>query len=98
MWRQYRRSTMGMVGLGILTFLLASRCDLLAICHPDNPAIAFLSARFWFGTDIQGRSVLSLVIWGSRISLIVGLSATLITVVIGAAIGLMAGYYGGWRE
>ncbi len=107
MWRQYRGSTMGMVGLGILTFfslvaifapLLASRCDLSAICHPDNPAIAPPSARFWFGTDIQGRSVLSLVIWGSRISLIVGLSATLITVVIGAAIGLVAGYYGGWRE
>jgi peptide/nickel transport system permease protein len=107
LWAQYRRSKMGMTGLAIMVFfvliaifapLLASRCDLSAICHPESPAIAPPSAKYWFGTDIQGRSVLSLTIWGSRISLIVGLSATLITVVIGAAIGLVAGYYGGWRE
>ena len=54
--------------------------------------------EFWFGTDVSGRSVLSLTIWGARISLIVGVAATLITVIIGAVVGLVAGYYGGWRE
>lgn len=106
-WKQYRQSWMGMAGLGILLFfvliavfapLLASKCDLSPICHPDNPSLSPPNGTFWLGTDVQGRSVLSLTIWGSRVSLIVGLAATLITVVIGATIGLVAGYYGGWRE
>ena len=106
-WKQYRQSWMGMIGLGILVFfviiavfapLLADKCDLSPLCHPDNPALSPPSSQFWFGTDWQGRSVLSLTIWGSRVSLIVGLAATLITVVIGTGIGLVAGYYGGWKE
>ena len=106
-WKQYRQNRMGIAGLAILLFfvgiavfapLLASRCDLSPICHPDNPALSPPSAEFWFGTDSQARSVLSLTIWGARVSLIVGLAATLITVFIGATIGLVAGYYGGWRE
>ena len=106
-WKQYRQSWMGMIGLGILVFfvliavfapLLADKCDLSPLCHPDNPALSPPNATFWFGTDWQGRSVLSLTIWGSRVSLIVGLAATLITVVIGTGIGLIAGYYGGWKE
>ncbi len=84
--------------LAIFAPLLANRCDLSPLCHPDNPVLSPPSARFWLGTDFQGRSILSLTIWGSRISLVVGLLATLITVVIGSAIGLTAGYFGGWRE
>ena len=96
-----------MAGLGILLFfvaiaifapVLADKCDLSPICHPNNPSLSPPSAQFWFGTDVQGRSVLSLTIWGARVSLVVGLAATLITVVIGTSIGLVAGYYGGWRE
>jgi peptide/nickel transport system permease protein len=107
LWKQYRQSWMGMAGLGILLFfvviavfapLLANKCDLSPICHPDNPALAKPNGTFWFGTDVQGRSVLSLTIWGARVSLIVGLAATLITVFLGTSIGLVAGYYGGWRE
>ena len=106
-WRQYRKSKIGMGGLVIMIFfvlvaifapLLASKCDLSPLCHPDNPVLDPPSAQFWLGTDYQGRSVLSLTIWGTQVSLIVGLAATLITVVIGSVVGLVAGYYGGWRE
>ena len=106
-WNQYRRSPMGMIGLVVLIFfvlvaifgpLMASHCDLSPLCHPSNLPIQPPSGKFWFGTDYQARSVLSLTIWGTRISLIVGLAATLITVVIGAGLGLIAGYYGGWTE
>jgi peptide/nickel transport system permease protein len=106
-WRQYRRNAMGMIGLGILVFfvlvaifapLLASHCDLSPTCHPESPLYAHPSWKYPFGTDDLGRSVLSLTIWGTRISIIVGLAATLITVVIGTAVGLVAGYFGGWRE
>lgn len=106
-WNQYRRSGMGMAGLGILFFfilvaifapLLASKCDLSPVCHPNNPLYAHPSSKFWFGTDDSGRSVLSLTIWGSRISLIVGLAATVITVVIGTVVGLIAGFRGGLTE
>ncbi len=106
-WKTFRKNKMGMVGLFILIFfvlialfapLLASHCDLTPTCHPDNPQYAAPSAKFLFGTDNLGRSVLSLTIWGTRISMIVGLAATTLTMLLGSAVGLLAGYYGAWRE
>jgi peptide/nickel transport system permease protein len=105
-WRQYRKSKMGMAGLGILIFfilvaifapVLASRCELSPTCA-SGPILSPPSWQYPMGTDDLGRSVLALVIWGSRISIVVGLAATLITVVIGTSFGLAAGCYGGWRE
>jgi peptide/nickel transport system permease protein len=54
------------------------------------------SREFWLGTDESGRSVLTLLIWGTRVSLFVGLVATVISMVIGTTVGLMSGYLGGW--
>lgn len=54
------------------------------------------SSHFWLGTDDKGRSVLTLLIWGSRISLFVGLAATVISMVIGTVVGLISGYFGDW--
>ena len=51
--------------------------------------------RFWLGSDTFGRDILSRMIIGARISLSIGFLATLISLIIGASIGLYAGYYGG---
>ena len=51
----------------------------------------------WFGTDQVGQSVLAQFIWSSRISLMVGLLAAFMSTVLGAGIGIAAGFYGGWQ-
>ncbi len=51
--------------------------------------------EFPMGTDSFGRSVLNLSVWGTRVSMVIGLLATVVTVVIGALIGIVSGYAGG---
>jgi peptide/nickel transport system permease protein len=105
-WRTYRRNGMGMAGLVILVFFLvvAFAAPLLADSRGLSPVgatgavLESPTLEFPMGTDDLGRSVLTLTIWGSRTSLMVGFFATLLSMVIGAVIGIAAGYYGGWRE
>ncbi len=56
------------------------------------------SWRFVFGTDDQGRDILSAVMYGARISLAVGLASVAISVAVGVATGLLAGFIGGWFD
>ena len=103
-WRQFRGHRSGMIGLGILVFfvVVALAAPLLAdksgldVTTADGPVLGAPSADYWLGTDENGRSVLTLLIWGARISLFVGLFATLISMVIGTLLGLVSGYFGGW--
>lgn len=56
------------------------------------------SATFFLGTDLNGRDVLSRVLYGAQVSLIAGVGATLLNLLIGVLLGLLAGYFGGWLD
>ncbi|WP_395669869.1 ABC transporter permease [Rhodoferax sp.] len=56
------------------------------------------SARFFLGTDDQGRDILSALMYGARISLAVGVASVLLSVLVGVALGLLAGFRGGWLD
>lgn len=56
------------------------------------------SAAHWLGTDALGRDILSRLIFGARVSMIVGVAGTLLGAAIGIAVGLIAGYRGGWLD
>jgi len=90
------------LGLAVLTaiLLLALLVPVLPLPDPDvtNPANRLmppLSEGHLLGTDHLGRDLLSRLLWGTRVSIAVGLSATLIAAVAGSAIGIVAGYAGG---
>ncbi|WP_459802041.1 ABC transporter permease [Herbidospora sp. RD11066] len=105
-WADFRSHRSAMVGMGILVFfgLVAIFASVLAdpagldVTKATAPAHASPSGDYWLGTDQNGRSVLTLLIHGTRVSLIVGLAATAIAIVIGTVIGIMAGFYGGWAR
>jgi peptide/nickel transport system permease protein len=92
---------MGMAGLGVLVFFVAVAVFAIfaddagtSRIHAEGPILAGPSWGYPMGTDEAGRSVLTLVIHGTPVSLMVGLSATLITIVVGTLVGIVAGYRG----
>ncbi len=99
--RRFARNKMALVGLflvGMLVFI-AIFADFLAPYAYDDAdpvaALQFPSAEHWMGTDEVGRDVYSRIIYGSRISLAVGLGVTAIALIIGVPLGLAAGLMGG---
>jgi peptide/nickel transport system permease protein len=102
-WDSYRKSAMGMIGLVILVlFLLVAifgpmfvPASHTGVIHPPGKAFQPPGSQFWLGTDNYGRPILSLLIVGARVSLIVGFAATFVTMLLGAGIGILGGYYGG---
>ncbi|MEJ3657197.1 ABC transporter permease [Actinomycetes bacterium KLBMP 9759] len=102
--RTYAEQRSGLAGLAVLGIALAVALTApLAITAEDLSVIAATggvleppSAAYPLGTDESGRSVLALTIMGSRISLLVGVAATLLSVVIGSLVGMLAAHFGGW--
>jgi len=95
-----RHGTLGVVIL-IGLACLAVAAPLLAPYHPfeQTPlSLAPPSARYPFGTDNIGRDIFSLILYGSRSSLLVGFGAATAALFVGGAIGIMAGYFRGPTE
>jgi len=89
--------------IGILTIaVLAALAPLIAPYDPTALALGKgltpPSAAHWFGTDQLGRDILTRVLYAARIDLQIGTIGVLIPLVMGAVIGLFAGYYAGWPD
>src|SRR5690625_468714 len=76
--------------------------DLLALDIMDGRlspgSESFEGMTYWLGTDSQGRDMLSAILYGLRISLFVGLTSVVFSVMIGVTLGLIAAYHGGWLD
>jgi peptide/nickel transport system permease protein len=99
-----RRYPLGGVGaILVLVFILtAVFADFIAPFDPtatnSRASLAAPGEGFWLGADFMGRDMFSRIVHGARISLAVGMGATLLGGVLGVAIGLMSGYLGGWFD
>ncbi len=101
-WKTFRQNKTGLIGLGILvlfalmaiigpyliSYNAASVEEISTILNPPD-------SEHWLGTDDLGKDVLAGLVRGSRISLLVGITSTIISMLIGAVIGISSGYYGG---
>lgn len=107
--RRFRRNRIALVGLGgvVIVVLAALFAPWLAPYDPSQQFFDGLTlegmplppgGKFPLGTDLLGRDLLSRLLFGARISLIVGLVANGIAVVIGTVVGVAAGYLRGWVE
>lgn len=102
-WRQYRTHRAGVCGLVALVVIaliavlapLLVGSDVQNVIHAPGNALEEPSARFPLGTDQFGRSLLGLLVWGSRVSLTVGLLAAALSVAIGTLVGVVSGHFGG---
>ncbi len=109
-WRQLKRRPPALFGLTVLVgvVVLALVPGLFAPLDPlEQDLTRFMQPpgfvdgdgrTYWLGTDEQGRDILSRIIWGARISLLVGSATVIGSGLIGIAIGLVAGYFGGWID
>jgi peptide/nickel transport system permease protein len=103
-WRMFVHHRSGLIGLIVLGFFVfvAVFAPLLAdssgldVTQATGGILQPPSSKYWLGTDDNGRSVLTMLIWGTRVSLLVGLSATVISMVVGTLMGLTSGYFEGW--
>ncbi len=96
-WYAFRRNPIGVFALAMMLVLV-----IVGVCAPwiaDYPngysdaVLASPSAGHWFGTDNLGRDIFAEVVWGTRISMTVGFSASILAITIGVLIGMLGAYF-----
>ncbi|VVJ19084.1 ABC transporter [Amycolatopsis camponoti] len=103
-WHEFAAQRAALIGLILLgaTVVVALLLPLISdetgldVTKATGQPLSPPTSEFWLGTDNFGRSVLLMTVWGSRISLLVGFSAALLSVIIGTLIGITAAHFGGW--
>lgn len=113
LWWSFTHSKAAIFAAGLLAFLVVTSfaAPLYVPQNPFDPAqLDLLNAEYppiwseggqWpylLGTDTQGRDILSAILYGSRVSILIGLASVFFALVVGIGTGLVAGYYGGYVE
>jgi peptide/nickel transport system permease protein len=103
-WRRFRRHKLALVG-GVVIVMLALAAILAPLIAPYDPNYgdfaafnAAPSAAHWLGTDFGGRDMLSRLLYGGRISLLIGFTSMITAISFGTLLGAIAGYCGGWID
>ena len=102
-WRLLVRNKGAMVGMAITFLLIFIACTADIFFDYDTDVVGQTlkvqftppNSQYWFGTDHLGRDIFARVLYGTKYSLLIGVSATLVSSIIGIVLGMMAGYYGG---
>ncbi|SEE69419.1 peptide/nickel transport system permease protein [Arthrobacter alpinus] len=105
-WREFCANRSGLIGLIILVVVFGLALLAPVLAPQDTLDVTKITAGqneppSWanpLGTDPAGRSVLAMLIWGARVSLLVGFSATAVSMVIGTVVGMAAGHFTGWTQ
>ena len=107
LWAAFRRDRLAMVGLivllgfivlALIAPLISPESGLSVTASADNPRWASPSWDYPLGTDHQSRSGAAQFVWGARVSIFVGLVATVLTIAIGSFVGIVAGFFGRWTD
>lgn len=101
-WLRYKKNKMAVAGLVLLAILFSIAIFAPLIIPYEKVVEQNLKDRFapmssahWFGTDEYGRDMLARIVWGARYSLSLGVGSIIISLVLGALVGAVSGYYGG---
>ncbi|MCM3731173.1 ABC transporter permease [Fictibacillus nanhaiensis] len=99
-WKTLTSSNLGLIGIGILItfFFIAIFAPLIAPYDPSEriaPPLMKPNGSFLLGTNDVGQDIFSELIYGTRVSLLIGIIAALISIVIGCLVGVVSGYFGG---
>jgi oligopeptide transport system permease protein len=103
-WRDLRRRPLFVIAGSVILLLVVVALfpGLFTSADPNLKDLARTrqppSADAWFGYDLQGRDVYARVVYGTRWSLLVGLGAAVLTVLLGSVLGILAGFAGGWVD
>ena len=104
-WRRFIKNRMAVIGM-ISFALLLLFIIVGSIFIPESQANAVdlqvrlraPSDQYWMGTDSTGRDIFARIIYGGQISLIVGITAVILSVTLGTLVGGLSGYFGGWVD
>src|SRR2546430_3664703 len=103
-WHDLRHRPIFIISMVLILFLLVMALfpGLFTSVDPNHQDLAHTreapSAHAWFGYDVQGRDIFARTIYGTRWSILVGVSSSLLTVLLGGTVGILAGYLGGWLD